>query len=79
MNRVFIPGDIIKCDNIEYIVIQNYGETGLIKENSKNGMLINNFRWNENKCNCLFIGNSKDNKELVKLASNELENFFAKY
>ena len=79
MSKIFIPGDIIKFNNIEYIVIQNYGETGLIKENSKNGILINNFRWNENNSNCLYIGNTKDNNELIKIASNELENFFNKY
>lgn len=79
MSKIFIPGDIIKFNDIEYIVVQNYGETGLIKENSKNGILINNFRWNENNPNCLYIGNTKDNNELIKIASNELENFFNKY
>lgn len=41
----FKPGDIISIDDCNYIVVENYGKTGLVKEYRQDGTLINNFKW----------------------------------
>lgn len=46
MEANFKKDDIIIWCNEEFIVIENYGESGIVKENCKNGDIINNFRWN---------------------------------
>lgn len=79
MNKNFIYGDIISYNEVQYIVIKNYGNSGLVKENSKNGILINNFKWNQEGIDCKYIGKINKNNEEMELATSELENFFNKY
>lgn len=78
MSKLFKPGDLIRKDNVEYIVIQNYGCNGLVKENCDNGVMIKGFSWNQNGEDVEFIENtSKDINEIENI-QNEYERFFEK-
>ncbi|EQB4340872.1 hypothetical protein ACYJ2U_001592 [Clostridium botulinum] len=44
--RYFKTGDIIIFCDEEFEVLDNYGSSGKVKENSPNGTIINNFYWN---------------------------------
>lgn len=78
MNKnIFKPGDVFKFKNKEYIVIQNYGSTGLVKENIENGMIIKGFIWNQAEDSCEYI-KTEDNYTIQSL-NKEYENFFKKY
>lgn len=41
----FKKGDIIEFCGDEFVVIENYGDSGKVKENSKQGCTINPFYW----------------------------------
>lgn len=45
MKSNFKSGDIIVFCNEEFIVIENYGSSGKVKENCDGGNIINNFYW----------------------------------
>lgn len=45
MKTDFKRGDIIIFCDQEFEVIKNYGESGLVRENCKNGCYIDDFRW----------------------------------
>lgn len=77
--KIFKPGDVFKFKNKEYIVIQNYGETGLIKECTNNGMIIKGFSWNQEDEPCIYIRTEENDTEIIELANKEYENFFEKY
>lgn len=77
--KVLCAGDIIKYNDKEYVVIKNYGASGLIKENCPNGALINGFRWNHEKNNYIYIKSSEKELDIINSASNEFENFFENY
>ena len=68
----FEPGNLISVDDSKYIVVRNYGETGLVKEYGDNGVLINHFNWkNKNiiKINDIHISESEIEKILQELNS----------
>lgn len=46
MKTKFKQGDIIVYCNEEFIVLENNGESGIVKENCENGATIRNFKWN---------------------------------
>lgn len=77
--KIFKPGDIFKFKNKEYMVIQNYGATGLVKECNDNGMIIKGFSWDQEDEPCVYIRTEKNNIEIIKSASEEYKNFFEKY
>lgn len=58
--KVFEPGDIFKFENKEYIVVQNYGTNGLVKEYINNGSIIKGFSWNQKTDNCIYLRADKD-------------------
>lgn len=41
----FKEGDIISYADAEFVVIDNYGSCGKVKENYENGDIIDNFYW----------------------------------
>ena len=45
MKSDFKSGDVIVFCNEEFIVIENYGRSGKVKENCDDGNIINNFYW----------------------------------
>lgn len=77
--KIFKSGDVFKFKNKEYLVIQNYGETGLIKECIDNGMIIKGFAWNQENEPCIYVRTEENDTEVIKLANEEYENFFEKY
>ncbi|WP_164509101.1 hypothetical protein [Clostridium rectalis] len=44
--RYFKTGAIIIFCDEEFEVLDNYGSSGKVKENSPNGTIISNFYWN---------------------------------
>lgn len=77
--KIFEPGDIFKFKNKEYIVVQNYGNTGLVKECKDNGMIIKGFAWNQGEDSCVYVRTEEKEVEIIKSVSEEYENFFEKY
>lgn len=73
-NYNFNSGDIISIDDCKYIVIKNYGESGLIKEYRKDGTFINNIKW-ANK-NIIVIDENKIKHSDLKKIIAEFESFF---
>lgn len=73
-NYNFNSGDIISIDDCKYIVVRNYGTTGLIKEYRENGTFINNIKW-ENK-NIIKIDYIKVSDSELKRIIKEFESFF---
>lgn len=45
MKTNFKVGDVIVFCNEEFIVLENWGDSGKVKENSKNGNVIGKFYW----------------------------------
>lgn len=45
-NFGFKKGDIIEFCDDEFEVIENYGDSGKVKENGKGGCIIKPFYWN---------------------------------
>lgn len=41
----FKQGDIVEFCNEEFIVIENYGNSGKVRENHKDGVIITKFYW----------------------------------
>lgn len=79
MDIIFKSGDIIKFDNKEYIVIQNYGSNGLIKENCENGKIIKGFSWIQPNSECVFVRHCNNDRGIINLVNQEYEEFFMKY
>lgn len=77
--KSFKSGDIITFKDKEYIVIQNYGTTGLIKENCENGMIIKGFSWIQDGEECKYIGTQKKELDMIQNVNKEYEDFFEKY
>lgn len=77
--KIFEPGDVFKFRDKEYIVIRNYGATGLIKECKDNGVIIKGFSWNQESEPCIYIRTEKNEMEIIKYVNEEYENFFEKY
>lgn len=72
-NYNFNSGDIISIDDCKYIILKNYGATGLIKEYRKDGTFINNFKWaNKN----IIIDNAKISDSELNSIIKEFESFF---
>jgi len=55
--RDFKKGDVIIFCEEEYEVLDNYGTTGKVKENSPNGTVISNFYWVFGKDECVLKNN----------------------
>lgn len=70
----FEPGDLISVEDSKYIVVKNYGKTGLVKEYSDNGMLINHFNW-KNKVIIKLEDKKISDAEIDKILQ-ELNSFF---
>lgn len=68
------PGDLISVEDCVYIVVKNYGETGLVKEHNENGMIINHFNW-KNKIIVKIKDKKISDKEIDKILQ-ELNSFF---
>lgn len=77
--KIFKPGDIFKFKNKEYLVIQNYGATGLVKEYKDNGMIIKGFTWNQEDDTCVYLRTEEKEMEIIQSVNEEYENFFEKY
>lgn len=73
-NYNFNSGDIISIDDCKYIVVKNYGETGLIKEYREHGTFINHIKW-ANKNIIIIEDNKIKDSELKKIIA-EFESFF---
>lgn len=76
--NIFKSGDIFKFKDKEYIVIQNYGDTALVKENIDNGIIIKGFSWNRDTDACTYLRSEKDHSKIDCLIS-EYESFFENY
>jgi hypothetical protein len=65
-------GNIVLFNDIEYIVLKNFGNCGLVRENSEFGVFINNFEWKEN----LIVLEEKIDSIKVLDLINEFHSFF---
>jgi hypothetical protein len=65
-------GNIVVFNEIEYIVLKNFGCCGLVKENRKDGAFINNFEWKEDMT---VLDKSMDCSIIERLIK-EFESFF---
>ena len=79
LKEMFKPGDIIRLKDKEYIVIQDYGFNGLVKENYENGAIINGFSWVQNQDKCEYIKREEKEKDIIDAVKKEYEDFFEKY
>lgn len=73
-NYNFSPGDIISVNDCLYIVVKNYGQTGLVKEYRQDGTLINNFKWANKDIKKVENQRIKDSE--LKYILKEFESFF---
>lgn len=78
-NHIFKEGDTICLNGKEYIVIKNYGDKGLVKENKENGSIINGFHWEENNMYAKKVNGKNIDKESIELLKKEYNEFFEKY
>lgn len=72
----FKPGHVFSYKDREYLVIKNYGKTGLVKELSGSNMLINGFFWNDKNDKITYLRTEK--LENINELNKEFENFFEK-
>ena len=74
-NLNFNPGDVINFDDRKYVVIKNYGQSGLVKEYIENGILINNFSWEYKGKDCI-LTNIKVDDSYIKNAEYQFNILF---
>ena len=77
--KVFKPGDIIMLKNKEYLVIQNYGIKGLVKETCKDGAIIKGFSWIQEDEESKFVRVGDKENDIVNSVNREYVEFFEKY
>lgn len=70
----FKPGDMVSINGDKYIVVKNYGTTGLVKECKHNGTLINHFNWTNKKID--LIESKKIDEDEIKKILKEFESIF---
>lgn len=73
----FEPGDIVSINGDKYIVVKNYGATGLVKEYKHNGTLINHFSWTD-KEDIHLLDLKKIKPEEIRDILKEFESIFRK-
>lgn len=78
-DKKFKPGDVIKLKDKEYIVIQNYGLNGLVKEICENGAIIKGFSWVQGSEQSKFIRTEDVDNETINSVKKEYIEFFEKY
>jgi len=56
------PGDVIEfCENL-YIVVENHGDSGVVRENCEGGLVISHWQWDFAGAKCELVKSADSNK-----------------